>query len=138
MRLLSFLPLSHMCEYLGGFVCVLLAGASVSYLTSRQPAVVRRTFRECRFLFFFSSRRRHTRLVSDWSSDVCSSDLFVIWASSHFSANSPRAASTSFRCRPTIPLESTRIRFAGFALAVMRIFAVRMFEIGRASCRERV
>src|SRR5262249_57325693 len=26
-------------------------------------------------LVFFSSRRRHTRLVSDWSSDVCSSDL---------------------------------------------------------------
>src|SRR5438046_10664840 len=26
-------------------------------------------------IFFFSSRRRHTRLVSDWSSDVCSSDL---------------------------------------------------------------
>src|SRR5438093_12612109 len=25
-------------------------------------------------IFFFSSRRRHTRLVSDWSSDVCSSD----------------------------------------------------------------
>src|SRR5215213_9752641 len=25
--------------------------------------------------FFFSSRRRHTSLVSDWSSDVCSSDL---------------------------------------------------------------
>src|ERR1019366_4185409 len=28
-------------------------------------------------LFFFSSRRRHTRLVSDWSSDVCSSDLLA-------------------------------------------------------------
>src|SRR5438093_8843349 len=28
--------------------------------------------------FFFSSRRRHTRLVSDWSSDVCSSDLEFI------------------------------------------------------------
>src|SRR6266480_1103461 len=27
------------------------------------------------FLFFFSSRRRHTRLTCDWSSDVCSSDL---------------------------------------------------------------
>src|SRR2546426_12621911 len=27
--------------------------------------------------FFFSSRRRHTRLQGDWSSDVCSSDLFV-------------------------------------------------------------
>src|SRR5205814_4499432 len=31
--------------------------------------------------FFFSSRRRHTRCLSDWSSDVCSSDLtqFSIW-----------------------------------------------------------
>src|ERR1022692_4440779 len=27
--------------------------------------------------FFFSSRRRHTRLQGDWSSDVCSSDLYV-------------------------------------------------------------
>src|SRR5437899_2691233 len=27
--------------------------------------------------FFFSSRRRHTRCLSDWSSDVCSSDLLV-------------------------------------------------------------
>src|SRR5256885_5050888 len=26
-------------------------------------------------VFFFSSRRRHTRLQGDWSSDVCSSDL---------------------------------------------------------------
>src|SRR5256885_7087642 len=34
--------------------------------------------------FFFSSRRRHTRLQGDWSSDVCSSDLcglaFVVGA----------------------------------------------------------
>ena len=27
--------------------------------------------------FFFSSRRRHTRCSRDWSSDVCSSDLFI-------------------------------------------------------------
>src|SRR5580698_64514 len=26
-------------------------------------------------VFFFSSRRRHTRVTCDWSSDVCSSDL---------------------------------------------------------------
>src|SRR5690606_40980553 len=26
-------------------------------------------------VFFFSSRRRHTRFSRDWSSDVCSSDL---------------------------------------------------------------
>src|SRR5690606_40672201 len=29
----------------------------------------------CGWLFFFSSRRRHTRFSRDWSSDVCSSDL---------------------------------------------------------------
>src|SRR6266496_4888492 len=29
------------------------------------------------FFFFFSSRRRHTRSLRDWSSDVCSSDLFA-------------------------------------------------------------
>src|SRR5437899_8820079 len=32
------------------------------------------------FAFFFSSRRRHTRCLSDWSSDVCSSDLVDFWA----------------------------------------------------------
>src|SRR6266446_10721565 len=31
-------------------------------------------------LFFFSSRRRHTRLQGDWSSDVCSSDLVRVEA----------------------------------------------------------
>src|SRR3989475_9535600 len=28
-------------------------------------------------LFFFSSRRRHTRFDCDWSSDVCSSDIMI-------------------------------------------------------------
>src|SRR6202142_4692733 len=36
-------------------------------------------FREPRYLLaFFSSRRRHTISFGDWSSDVCSSDLFGI------------------------------------------------------------
>src|SRR5256885_10856469 len=39
----------------------------------------------CVLLFFFSSRRRHTRLQGDWSSDVCSSDLFHR-AFNHFNA----------------------------------------------------
>src|SRR5216684_5995029 len=30
-----------------------------------------------KFFFFFSSRRRHTRCSRDWSSDVCSSDLWL-------------------------------------------------------------
>src|SRR5574337_695695 len=32
----------------------------------------------CFIFFFFSSRRRHTRLSGDWSSDVCSSDLYML------------------------------------------------------------
>src|SRR5579883_3001258 len=32
--------------------------------------------KKCVF-FFFSSRRRHTSFSRDWSSDVCSSDLFI-------------------------------------------------------------
>src|SRR5206468_8624409 len=35
-------------------------------------------------LFFFSSRRRHTRSDRDWSSDVCSSDLLSKRASDQF------------------------------------------------------
>src|SRR5256885_3243679 len=33
---------------------------------------------EAEDIFFFSSRRRHTRLQGDWSSDVCSSDLGLV------------------------------------------------------------
>src|SRR5256885_7241352 len=42
-----------------------LSNGMCNRATVRVPAVV----------FFFSSRRRHTRLQGDWSSDVCSSDL---------------------------------------------------------------
>src|SRR5690242_1780097 len=45
------------------------------------------------FFFFFSSRRRHTRLTCDWSSDVCSSDLFVhVTYEHHTSLAATRAA----------------------------------------------
>src|SRR6267142_4172131 len=45
------------------------------------------------FVFFFSSRRRHTRLTCDWSSDVCSSDLELVRAMSwdEFSATMEQA-----------------------------------------------
>src|SRR2546429_3493394 len=33
----------------------------------------------CDCVFFFSSRRRHTRCSRDWSSDVCSSDLLEVY-----------------------------------------------------------
>src|SRR5437588_2699735 len=40
-------------------------------------AMERKVKLPCTFLFFFSSRRRHTRSLCDWSSYVCSSDLTV-------------------------------------------------------------
>src|SRR5256885_10984901 len=47
-------------------------------MAHRSPArVVRSSVASLGQLFFFSSRRRHTRLQGDWSSDVCSSDLGV-------------------------------------------------------------
>src|SRR5256885_5039640 len=43
--------------------------ASYEIIRDRNTLLMRWIF------FFFSSRRRHTRLQGDWSSDVCSSDL---------------------------------------------------------------
>src|SRR2546426_12022173 len=74
--------------------------------------------------FFFSSRRRHTRLQGDWSSDVCSSDL-------------PRV----------VGLPEPEERLAADLGVAMRAgdadqgrdaLVPRPLEIGRASCRERV
>src|SRR5256885_10652211 len=45
------------------------------------------------FFFFFSSRRRHTRLQGDWSSDVCSSDLW--W---YLPSVSVRSSTCSLTC----------------------------------------
>src|SRR5205814_8049930 len=60
--------------------------------------------------FFFSSRRRHTRCLSDWSSDVCSSDLSVgdaaptrcpAWSSGVASSRSPPRSASPASTPPT-------------------------------------
>src|SRR5262249_57985925 len=87
--------------------------------------------------FFFSSRRRHTRLVSDWSSDVCSSDLRCSAQPPPCSAGrwaehlaEPEADSPA-KSYPDFP-DSTRG-------AAVRLGGIRgmISQIGRASCRER-
>src|SRR5438034_11475003 len=45
-----------------------------------------------RVSFFFSSRRRHTRSLCDWSSDVCSSDLLPPRRTRHALGRGPRRA----------------------------------------------
>src|SRR5437763_6187198 len=57
--------------------------------------------RSDQIFFFFSSRRRHTRYIGDWSSDVCSSDL--AWAGTSGSSRGIRNRSppcaTTWRAR---------------------------------------
>src|SRR3712207_7293872 len=60
-------------------------------------------------VFFFSSRRRHTRYWRDWSSDVCSSDLLVffggplLWVLSLSIRTSQEVYITSLRLIPETP-----------------------------------
>src|SRR5206468_5804993 len=58
------------------------------------------------FIFFFSSRRRHTRSDRDWSSDVCSSDLPLNQTRTHNRQrprrNVPALKSTSSELRVSV------------------------------------
>src|SRR3989440_6954262 len=88
-------------------------------------------------VFFFSSRRRHTRSDRDWSSDVCSSDLAMGGGSPYFSGARPRiggdVANLVGLARATGQLGDARVRED-----IGEVLAMRLIEIGRASCRERV
>src|SRR5699024_12011590 len=85
-----------------------------------------------KFLFFFSSRRRHTRSKRDWSSDVCSSDLDI-----------------------DFDISATYGKLVGMQHTINAVLGMRLNknlrensgytatgflddQIGRASCRERV
>src|SRR5690349_22009244 len=89
--------------------------------------------------FFFSSRRRHTRSLRDWSSDVCSSDLDV--GNNAVKALEGRAAAlianhglVAIGPRPDKVLHVTAL----IERTAQISWGARALEIGRASCRERV
>src|SRR5947207_10345216 len=102
-------------------------------------------------LFFFSSRRRHTRSLCDWSSDVCSSDLDGNQSAVRLAAEDlplkrihyawivaavtfvALMGAAGFRATPGVLIVPLEHEF-GWNRAVIS-FAV--FKIGRASCRER-
>src|SRR2546430_9996550 len=88
-------------------------------------------------VFFFSSRRRHTRFDCDWSSDVCSSDLFHYYIIMKSSDNlkvitAPIFSHTIFKNKDIQILEVAPTK------ALDYILKQRETKIGRASCRERV
>src|SRR5437762_13542576 len=91
-------------------------------------------------MFFFSSRRRHTRYIGDWSSDVCSSDLeevrmrrvAVIIVAVVVAGASGTVAQEAYPTRPVTIVNP--FPPGGIADLTARPLAA---EIGRASCRER-
>src|SRR5256885_4976590 len=88
--------------------------------------------------FFFSSRRRHTRLQGDWSSDVCSSDLET-------RADAPQATTLRAFMDGVVAHWQSRHAVEHFDYVqadedfpILSDTALQQMEIGRASCRERV
>src|SRR2546427_12838238 len=119
---------------------------------------------ECSLLdvFFFSSRRRHTRFDCDWSSDVCSSDLSPHWRArngmygatwrllvevcdgalnmrSHLGRSGVRIARATAETRVTPPRPDLRgVVSRSQCSPSCSFWPPATPQIGRASCRERV
>src|SRR5260370_25405434 len=90
-----------------------------------------------RLCFFFSSRRRHRRFKCDWSSDVCSSDLkqlFPVVMESPLEEVRERALALAVQFGDERALTTMRKILADDKSSAR----LRLNEIGRASCRERV
>src|SRR5690625_7263529 len=82
--------------------------------------------------FFFASSRRHTRWPRDWSSDVCSSDLFS-------QAGFSEPVEVPLTVNPAWENWTTMLVVIAMSLlVVVGVARARRTEIGRASCRERV
>src|SRR5207253_4759394 len=94
-------------------------------------------------IFFFSSRRRHTRWPRDWSSDVCSSDLSSFLKRA-LVANAVHGVTAGFKKELDIVGVGYRAELKGksVAFALGKSHPIDfpipegIQEIGRASCRE--
>src|SRR5207245_3847671 len=89
------------------------------------------------FIFFFSSRRRHTRCYRDWSSDVCSSDLTMATRKKAKPAAGPDLEITIVPNEPAAPKQD-HVNVRGRAGINSEVVTHLNRKIGRASCRERV
>src|SRR3546814_4746394 len=86
------------------------------------------------FFFFFKQKTAYEMRISDWSSDVCSSDLLTVphpaMTIRRFVLDPLRAIAPNWRH----PLTRLTVEPGGDAIA----FHAPDIQIGRASCRERV
>src|SRR3546814_5939015 len=90
--------------------------------------------------FFFKQKTAYEMRISDWSSDVCSSDLI---ATGLFIGLEHRARDLKGRLRHSKHLTDLRQKAGGEAARnrfgiVRKLILNRLREIGRASCRYRV
>src|SRR3546814_19104534 len=108
------------------------------------------------FFFFFKQKTAYEMRISDWSSDVCSSDLHVVGMTQFAVADTGRlqhagagaqhvlAAALVLEDHPAarhvdhLELELVAVPGARTLLARHRADHVGAEQIGRASCRERV
>src|SRR3546814_10100157 len=89
----------------------------------------------CLSFFFFKQKTAYEMRISDWSSDVCSSDLI-----DEMRQNGSARAARQPRVQPYI---HARDHVGDMLHALLQkrhdlIFALLAVQIGRASCRERV
>src|SRR5262249_59808686 len=94
---------------------------------------------------FFEGRRGHTRLVSDWSSDVCSSDLrrVVALAERTSGPGHPDVGTCLNNLAQLLqatnrPADAEPLMRRALAMNEKSLGPEHPAEIGRASCRERV
>src|SRR5256884_4491881 len=79
-------------------------------------------------IFFFSSRRRHTRCSRDWSSDVCSSDLISTNATPPWNEND---RSFEILGRPSDQQRSARLNYVNseyFSVLHIPLLAGRLWD----------
>src|SRR3546814_3544235 len=80
----------------------------------------------CFFFFFFKQKTAYEMRISDWSSDVCSSDLTFPDAAAGGGDNAARPVGRLVRPVGAADRSGQTLQFS------------EIFQIGRASCRERV
>src|SRR5256885_16551735 len=101
----------------------------------------------CRVFFFFSSRRRHTRLQGDWSSDVCSSDLISTGDKDMAQLVDGSITLVNTMNNTVLDRDAVKAKFDVYPEQIVDYLALVGDtsdnipgidkEIGRASCRER-
>src|SRR5262245_64519508 len=123
---------------MSGFVCVLVSCFVSGVFRLLCLVSVSVCFVWVLLFFFFSSRRRHTRCLSDWSSDVCSSDLGA-GRQLVFEANIGEGAADHYLVITAASAVGVEILDRDAVLdQILARRALRLDKIGRASCRERV